>query len=366
MSIRLILFFLFLNASLFAQTDFSKIDKHAKDAPRSVAKSSKTLVDYLTKNADTDLEKVRAIYIWMVDNIKYDFAGLEKRKSADQAWAEKQSAPTVLKYKKGVCQGYANLFIELAEQAGLEAIFVTGNTKKQRGRIPRTGHAWNVVKIDEEWKIIDATWGAGAADSNSPNATKNQEKFFLSDPSELILSHFPNDPVFQLSPNPVLFAEFEKDDEQLQAAWNKRQSEPAPTFTNFNESISIFSKISDPDERVCVSSERMLERDPTSEYGNYQKGECLYKSAIKDYQSMNKEAIAASKKQSVSKDNLKNWSVELERISKVSEEAKLYLAKVPARSKFSANSRGMTRSLNKFDSNLKKQKTQYDTRLKGK
>lgn len=366
MSSRLILFFLFLNASLFAQTDFSKIDEHAKDAPRSAAKSSKVLVDYLTKPASNDLEKVRAIYSWMVDKISYDYAALEGKVKVDQKWADKQSAPTVLRYKKAVCQGYANLFVELAEQAGLEALFVTGNTKKQRGRIPRTGHAWNVVKIDGEWKIIDTTWGAGAADSDNPNAAANSEKFFLPEPGQLILSHFPNDPIFQLSPNPVLFKEFEKADAELAKSWNKRQQSSDPIFVNFQEQLTGFSKISDPDERVCASSQRMIDREPASEFGNYQKGECLYKSAIKDYRSMNQEAITASEKRSVTKDNLKNWSVELERILAVSEEAKTYLAKVPSRSKFSANSKSMTRALNKFGSNLKKQKAQYDTRLKGK
>lgn len=366
MKFTFLFFTLFLNLSLIAQTDFSKIDEHAKNAPRSAAKSSKTLVDYLTKNATNDLEKVRAIYSWMVDNIKYDYAAIEGNVKVDQKWADRQSAPTVLRYKKGVCQGYANLFVELAEQAGLEAIFVTGNTKKQRGRIPRTGHAWNVVKIADEWKIIDATWGAGAADSDNPNAAANSEKFFLPAPEDLILSHFPNDPIFQLSHNPVFFKEFEKDDMELKKSWNKRQQETDASFANFQEDLSFFSKIKDPDERVCISSQRMIDRDPTSAFGNYQKGECLYKAVIKDYKIMNQEATKANEQKSISKENLQDWSAELERILSVSEEAKTYLAKVPNRSKFSGNARGMARSLNKFEINARKQKSQYDSMLKRK
>ena len=52
---------------------------------------------------------------------------------------------------KGVCAGYSAAFKLLADAAGLENIVVTGYLD---GSLP---HAWNKVKIDGEWYIIDTT-----------------------------------------------------------------------------------------------------------------------------------------------------------------------------------------------------------------
>ena len=53
--------------------------------------------------------------------------------------------------KTGVCSSYAGAFKLLAQQAGLECIVVTGNLD---GELP---HAWNKIKIDGEWRIVDST-----------------------------------------------------------------------------------------------------------------------------------------------------------------------------------------------------------------
>ena len=52
---------------------------------------------------------------------------------------------------KCVCAGYAAAFKLLAQEAGLEAIVVTGYLD---GNL---SHAWNKVKIDDEWQIVDVT-----------------------------------------------------------------------------------------------------------------------------------------------------------------------------------------------------------------
>ena len=57
----------------------------------------------------------------------------------------------VLLNKTGVCSSYAGAFKLLAQQAGLECIVVTGNLD---GELP---HAWNKIKIDGEWRIVDST-----------------------------------------------------------------------------------------------------------------------------------------------------------------------------------------------------------------
>jgi transglutaminase-like putative cysteine protease len=42
-------------------------------APSSVEKSVDTLANYLAKPAKNDLEKVRALYVWICENIRYGY-----------------------------------------------------------------------------------------------------------------------------------------------------------------------------------------------------------------------------------------------------------------------------------------------------
>ena len=50
-----------------------------------------------------------------------------------------------------MCASYSAAFKLLADSAGLESIVVTGYLD---GSVP---HAWNKVKLDDEWYIVDAT-----------------------------------------------------------------------------------------------------------------------------------------------------------------------------------------------------------------
>lgn len=57
---------------------------------------------------------------------------------------------------KIVCSGYAGIFDLACKKFGLESEEVTGMANDGMGN---TGmHAWNKVKIDDEWKYIDCTW----------------------------------------------------------------------------------------------------------------------------------------------------------------------------------------------------------------
>ena len=40
-----------------------------------------------------------------------------------------------------------------------------------------TNHAWNVVKIDQNWNLIDCTWGAGTFSNNKFN--RSLENFYF-------------------------------------------------------------------------------------------------------------------------------------------------------------------------------------------
>ena len=56
-------------------------------------------------------------------------------------------------------------------------------------------HAWNAVFLGGFWRLLDCTWGAGKVEEDGTFIKELNEHFFLTDPDELIYTHFPYDEV---------------------------------------------------------------------------------------------------------------------------------------------------------------------------
>lgn len=126
----------------------------------------------ITANDSTDEDMARSINLWIVNNIKYDYASFN-----DGSYAKKPfDALDTLNRRMAVCQGYANLYAALARAVGLKAKVITGTafTGKEWA-----GHAWNEVLVDGEWQIVDSTW-------NNP---RQPEKYFFIDESVFARDH---------------------------------------------------------------------------------------------------------------------------------------------------------------------------------
>lgn len=186
---------------------FAALDDHALKAPPEAEKSVEALARYLVGPAKNDREKARVIFRWITDRIRYDTESFFSGKRADG------SAAAVLKTRQSVCDGYANLFLELAKQAGLEAVKINGYGKGYGFRPDEkitTNHAWNGVKIDGAWQIIDSTWGAGSVDGSGKFVKKLQLFHFLTPPALAAFTHHPEDAALQYLSPPVPTAEFAK------------------------------------------------------------------------------------------------------------------------------------------------------------
>ena len=72
-------------------------------------------------------------------------------KNVDKEFQDSFTPYGVLVKQVGVCASYAGAYKLLAEEAGLDCIVVTGYLD---GSLP---HAWNKVKVDGEWLIVDTT-----------------------------------------------------------------------------------------------------------------------------------------------------------------------------------------------------------------
>ena len=93
----------------------------------------------------TDVEKARAAYDWITDNISYVMS------DKCDTWQE-QAIQTINSYS-GDCTGYYAILRALFERIGFECESVESITKE---------HIWVIAKVDGEWYHFDATPGWGS------------------------------------------------------------------------------------------------------------------------------------------------------------------------------------------------------------
>jgi len=200
---------LFLSFGFTQAQDFALVDNTVKAYPKF------SDVNKLAAQVNTDFKqddlKARAIFTWIALNVKYDLAayGVNERPvafsySSEQEKITKQKkfkealADKTIKSKKGVCEGYATLFTVLADKTGLEAVIIPGTSKSHLAHIGKgpgaSDHAWNAVKINGEWKLLDTTWAAGVVTGEKPAfAFKFNDGYFFATPGVFFLNHFPDD-----------------------------------------------------------------------------------------------------------------------------------------------------------------------------
>lgn len=160
----------------------------------------------LTRGMTSERDKAESIYRWIAHNVAYDVAGLVARRATAATVSE------ILVQGVALCDGYSELFRRLAELAGLEAYTIIGYAKAY-GYVPGAefrapNHAWNAVKIDGEWHLLDVTWGAGRIDQL--RFIRGYDDFwFLTPAEEFAFSHLPAEERWQLLDEPLSLDEFE-------------------------------------------------------------------------------------------------------------------------------------------------------------
>lgn len=248
---------LFFSYSCFAQnknSEYSSVDEKIKKLKVDDNNDLESLSKTITKDFSTEKEKVRAIYFWVANNIAYDIPKYISRSRAAKVILIKkdqsQSTEKILKKRKAVCEGYSNLVKELCSKTGIDCEIVDGIACVQKRNYEF--HAWNAVKVDSEWKLLDATWSAGGIDMNKNSFHKNfDDQWFFQAPNEFIKTHYSFDPMWQLLTNPVTRSEFES---------QKTISHNSQDF-NFNDTIT-FHYQQDSTSQLIATNRRTFEYDP--------------------------------------------------------------------------------------------------------
>jgi hypothetical protein len=199
--------------------DYSAIDKKMADVPRSAEKSVKALGEYVKKVAKNDREKARAISKWMLDNVAYDVDSLARGKQPAQAPA------AVLKARATECLGHASLFEAIGKAAGLEVFTILGSGRSTTidplfrrttvltpSGLTYTPHAWNAVKIDKRWYVVDVTAQNFRRKKGGRVELEAEPSWssFLVPPEWRICNYLPRDEKNQLLKTPVARADHER------------------------------------------------------------------------------------------------------------------------------------------------------------
>ena len=111
-----------------------------------------------------DYEKVRIVYTYVIDHTKY------------QTGEDDQSIAGVFWKKSAVCAGYAGAVQYLLERLDIPCIYVDGSTKGST-----EGHAWDIVKIGQEYYYVDATNGDQPDFLNGDAAQLEEHKTIIYD-----------------------------------------------------------------------------------------------------------------------------------------------------------------------------------------
>jgi len=126
---------------------------YAKIAPDSVETSFHDLSFFLKGAAQNDKETVETIFYWMAINIAYN-------EDPDVETGSRDSLAIItLRTKKSGCEGTARLFYELCKSAQIECEVIFGIAEGgsfEGGRISRSNHGWNAVKLDDKLELVDA------------------------------------------------------------------------------------------------------------------------------------------------------------------------------------------------------------------
>jgi transglutaminase/protease-like cytokinesis protein 3 len=200
-----ILFFVEAKAENVDPTTFnySKVDSVALAIGKYQFNTIESLSAYINKNFTTDHERLRAIFIWITNNIEYSYSHLHADEEA------------VFRTKKAVCNGYSILLKQLCDNSNIKCRVITGWAKDSFNSIDTTkqenGHAWNIVNLYNEDYLIDATWAAGGFNRENIKFIKEfKNEYYLGKPQYFILTHFPHITKVQLLVETVSFEDFIK------------------------------------------------------------------------------------------------------------------------------------------------------------
>ena len=130
----------------------------------------------------SEYDKIRYVYEYIINTTDY----------STQSDAN-QNIQSALLSHVSVCAGYARSFQYILHRMGMFCTYVTGHTTDGGD------HAWNIVRIGDQYYNVDVTWGdpvfVGLEEGSSPPGSYMNYNYLCCTDEELFLTHVPDDTV---------------------------------------------------------------------------------------------------------------------------------------------------------------------------
>lgn len=219
---HLFYFLLFCSITIQSQ-DFKHIDTIVSSYPN--FKKVEDLASKIATDFTSDENKAKAAFYWLTQNIRYNirlfyspvkrtynysYSSLEEKQQKLQALKDRTVSKAFIT-KSGVCEEYAQSFKKICDILGLEAEVIKGYVRNSAQEIGKPknlpDHAWNAVKLNNKWILLDATWAAGYEYNRRWVKDFNSYYYDISG-NKIFKTHFPFDDVWVLRFGRMHLSEF--------------------------------------------------------------------------------------------------------------------------------------------------------------
>ncbi|MEE0913145.1 MAG: transglutaminase domain-containing protein [Ruminococcus sp.] len=131
-------------------------------------------------NSKSDIKKIRYLHNYLLKNVSYNYDAL----SNPDAFPESFGIDGALIQKKAVCEGVSKTFKFLCDKIGVDCLIVGGKASLESiGH--DLSHAWNIVKIQNQYTHVDVTWDIGV----SQLCKRNRYDYFCVPDSWISIDH---------------------------------------------------------------------------------------------------------------------------------------------------------------------------------
>ncbi len=168
-----------LRKVVYGGGSLSKLSDRAKELYPTV----KTILDSLITKDMTDYDKELKIHDYIVLNTAYDHDNFIKNTIPDSSYTIEGLLNTGL----AVCQGYAETFKMFMDILGIDCYVISGYGDG-------LGHAWNAIKLDDEWYYVDVTW-----DDPTPDVPGNIDYGYLNVTAEQLAQDHSWDDIYGIT-----------------------------------------------------------------------------------------------------------------------------------------------------------------------
>lgn len=155
----------------------SFMSKSAVDVVSEMVTTVKSNVLGPIRDADT-YTKIKTVHDYLIDNVDYD-----------QTLSQENIYNTfgALINKVAVCEGYAKAFKCMMDDLEIPCVIVCGIGQNSNGETE--SHAWNYVKIDDNWYAIDCTWDDPVIRGDGFVADSVFTRYFLKGSNDFFVDH---------------------------------------------------------------------------------------------------------------------------------------------------------------------------------